>query len=275
MSADVLFVTVNYHTEKEIEALIASLTRQSLAWELQILDNGSTPAGQECLEHAVAAHPAVSRHDSGANLGYFGAVNAFLRYAKARPGTDGPPEWLIVTNPDVVLADDFLVELTRTSAEVIAPRLLDADTGRDLNPFMEHRPSRAYTRSRRLIFANHFTAQLWILASWVAATRTRRRPAMARTQTQRPIYAGHGAVLAFHRSYFTRGGSLDHEPFLFGEEITVAENVRSLGGRLVYAPSVVATHTGHVTTGVRRSRQLLSYQRDSARYIEQLVASRS
>jgi GT2 family glycosyltransferase len=268
LSPDVLIITVNYHTETEVETLIGSLVWQAVPWELVILDNGSTRAGRLILDRATAANPAVRYRDCGSNLGYFGAADFFVRCLTRNLPNRGMPDWLILTNPDVAWADDFLERLVAVDADVVAPRILDAGSGRDLNPFLEKRPSLSYVRSRRLVFSNPVIAQAWITVSWL--TRRLRQPEIL-PPTPRPIYAAHGAVMAFRKTYFESGGSLYHEPFLFGEEMTVGERVRTIGGSVYYAPTVVATHTGHVTTGIRRSRMLLSYQRDSARYVERLI----
>src|SRR6476646_10674246 len=115
MSPDVLIVNVNYHTEADREGLIASLVRQSVPWKLVILDNGSSPAGELRLARAVADNPAVRRRDCGGNLGYYGAAHSFVSGLRCESGADCLPEWLIVTNPDVILADDFIERLTEVT----------------------------------------------------------------------------------------------------------------------------------------------------------------
>jgi GT2 family glycosyltransferase len=267
MPADVLVVTVNYHTETDVQALVRSLERQSAPWRLVVADNGSDAEGASLIADLAGRHDNVRIWGTGRNLGYFGAAAAVIRDI----GEQRLPDWVVVSNPDITLAEDFVERLTRVDADVVAPCVLDAASGADVNPFLESRPGRFRTWSRQVIFARRPIAALWVLAS-ILRSRTATAPTARAPGRARDVYAGHGALLAFRRSYFDRGGSLRHEPFLFGEELTVAENVRRTGGRLVYAPDVRAAHVGHVATGRWPSRQILSYQRDATRYVHRLLS---
>src|SRR5689334_7054002 len=107
-------MTVNYFTETEIEALVASLRPQRCPWELVVLDNGSTETGKRRLTQLAATAANIRHHDCGQNLGYFGAAHRYISGVSA----DSLPEWLVLTNPDVVFDEDFLERLHEVDADV-------------------------------------------------------------------------------------------------------------------------------------------------------------
>jgi GT2 family glycosyltransferase len=63
------------------------------------------------------------------------------------------------------------------------------------------------------------------------------------------IYAPHGAFIIFSRQYFLRGGSFKHPSFLYGEEITVAENCKKFGFQVLYDPGFRVLHFEHGSHG--------------------------
>jgi GT2 family glycosyltransferase len=81
------------------------------------------------------------------------------------------------------------------------------------------------------------------------------------------IYAPQGAFIAFHRSYFERGGTLDHGAFLFGEEIFVAETARRLGMTVMYDPALVIEHTERSTAAGLFNRNTSRYRKQASRYL--------
>ena len=81
-----------------------------------------------------------------------------------------------------------------------------------------------------------------------------------------PIYAAHGSLFVFHRSYFDMGGDLSHGTFLFGEEIFVAETILRLGLTILYDPRFCVVHKEHLTTGQLPSRKVASFARDSSKF---------
>jgi hypothetical protein len=70
--------------------------------------------------------------------------------------------------------------------------------------------------------------------------------------------------MAFSREYFARGGTLTHVPFLYGEEIMVAETARRLELAVVYDSGFRIKHVEHSTTG--KNPLVGQYLADSARH---------
>ena len=70
--------------------------------------------------------------------------------------------------------------------------------------------------------------------------------------------------MIFYRTYFEKGGTLDHGAFLFGEEVFVAESARKFGMEIVYDKRLRVIHSEHVTT--RSSKDRMKYKYEAARY---------
>ena len=93
---------------------------------------------------------------------------------------------------------------------------------------------------------------------------TRTREEVRKSST---IYAPHGSCVIFGRCFFEKGGTLDFPAFLFAEEMFVAEQIRLMGGQVLYAPNMVVVHNEHVSTGPLPYTLLASYQQQSYEYL--------
>lgn len=213
-----------------------------------------------------------------ANLGYFGGAAFGLKKYLAEYSL---PEWVMVSNTDIVFADHGLfVRLatlyrdTTPNPAILAPDILLESRGvlpstvRRQNPFMEVRP-----RPVRLKFLRAISRWYPVYAAFelITALRYALFNAMRwgkRTSTEaqaqpRAVYAACGACMFFHRSYFERGGNLDFPSFLFGEELFVAESARALGLRIQFDPRLRVVHREHGAVRLLSSRQMARYMRDS------------
>jgi len=61
------------------------------------------------------------------------------------------------------------------------------------------------------------------------------------------VYAVHGSFLVFSHLFFSRGGRIDEDMFLFGEEAFVAEECRRLGLPVTYDPGMRVDHNEHAS----------------------------
>ena len=251
----VLVLAVHWHDAPAVQALAARIAREPDAF-LAVADNSGDWAGAVPPKTLVVQPPG--------NLGYFNGC-AFARAAFCK--THPPPRWTVVANTDVVLAPDFFETLRGTrwpdDAGVLAPHIADAD-GRAQNPFLPHRPSRAWLERRgrwlRRPLVQHFVHSpfygLW-----------RRRRAASSPGPMRPIYAPYGAALVFGQCFFERGGRLAYGGFLFGEEIHVAEQVRRAGLAVYFAPMLHATHHGGQSTTRTPARARARWHEASNRWL--------
>ena len=275
---DGLFVAVNYNTTLQALALarqfdsLSGVTGKVL---LILVDNSvGDNAGALARTLAEAGSKAVCVA-SGNNLGYFGGARFGLEYARSSGIVF---DWLIVSNVDLRFDPDSAVAgfaaLDTNVIGVVAPNIISTATGRALNPFMRARPSMLRMHFYKWVFRSYPT--MWVY-EWLAGIRGRLYAAIvgqlghlsanlqaaASLSIVKPIYAGHGSMLAISRQFFERGGDLDHASFLFGEEIFVAETARRLGLAVVWHPGIAVEHAEHASIGKLPSRHLYQFLRDA------------
>ncbi len=240
-----------------------------------LIDNGDAPDLSCALSDEERTQRDLVVHVPGRNLGYFGgaasALDAFLL-------THPLPEWVIVCNVDLYMQDkEFCSRLISSSRShthsVVAPGIISGLSGKDQNPFMRMRPHHLRMKFYKVLF-QWYPAHLIYTLMYLIKERLHKltqgfevgMPISSETGEPLPIYAGHGAFLAFRKSYFEAGGSLRHGAFLFGEEIFVAETVRRLGLTIGYDPRLQVFHRGHTTTGYIPSQQMATHMREAASY---------
>jgi len=280
----ILFITVHYKASDGISALLASLQRleRFSSVDVIVVDNASGETELAALRDVLSRYPNVRLIESGANLGYFGAARfAFDRYLEAH----SLPDWVIVSNHDVVIQDDtFFVKLFSCNAKsvgMIAPRILALPDHTDANPFMRRRPGWLRWTSLRIIHSAYGMARFW---HWLSCQKQALRSAIPRRndkmgandrERQNEIYAPHGAFLVFSRQFFESGGFLDGNLFLYFEEVCVAEICRALGIRIIYDPAFCVFHNEHQSIGANVTRFSYECHRRAFRYIRSRYLLRS
>ncbi len=257
-------VSVNYFGASSVEELASSLRRQTRPdWALTIVDNSGTAEERSALQAIADTDDRISVAAAPGNLGYFGGAHWWL---SQQGGVRS--DWTAVCNADLALSGSDFVETLATlapTAEIVAPQIRTLPDLRPQNPFMLHRPTVQRMLLRRLALSRRSTAEA---AKWLAARRGRRAPAPE--FGAQDIYAPHGAFMIFNRAYFAAGGSLYHPPFLFGEEITIAERARELSLRVYFEPRLQVLHREHQATS-RASEVVFTSQRDAAAYAHRLI----
>lgn len=242
---------------------------------LVLVDNSEVSDLAPVLSNLDGQQADIAIHSPGDNLGYFGGAASALEEFLL---THEWPEWVIVCNVDVFLdGERFFVRLMRYGEShahaVIAPAIISGVSGRDQNPFMTARPTSLRMNCYKAIF--QWYPMLWLYSAMhVMKERLRRLRKPLGTETMEPssyveplpIYAGHGAFLAFRKSYFESGGSLHHGAFLFGEEVFVAETARRIGSSVAYDPRLRVHHEEHKTIGVWPTKLMATRMKEAATY---------
>jgi GT2 family glycosyltransferase len=263
----ILAIAVNFRDPEGAAAFthsFSALLGAGEQWQgvAMVADNSADHTAQNSVtDRGVLPH--AIWHNTGGNLGFFGgAKHALTTYL----GAASQPEWVLVSNADIRFSDPQLALklLDTAGAMVVAPQIRrDHPEGlrtRYLfdNPLKRERPSSGWL-ARRLWLLNHYP----VYVAYNAVRSAQRRFATAHTAAPGPIYAPFGALMCFHRSYFEAGCTLDHPAFLFTEELFVAEQVRLAGGRVMFVPSMGATHWGSTSMSRVPSRQQARWGADS------------
>ncbi len=234
---------------------------------LLVVDNSEADA-RVSLRIPTAQSDAIHYLAPSHNLGYFGGARWALSSDAARSfGAD----WTVVSNVDLTFDPTelraVLSEFDARKIGVIAPAITSKDALERLNPFLEQRPRRARMRVYKYVFASYWCFALY---SWGAEILRRRAWSSAATSEmnrERDIYAPHGSFMIFSAEFFCRGGSLDHPPFLFGEEFTVAERAREVSLPVVYCPAIRITHEQHASVARLPSRLHQRFMHAAATYV--------
>ncbi|WP_164701572.1 glycosyltransferase [Modestobacter sp. KNN46-3] len=258
-------LAVNYFGSGEAGGLVRSLLGQERPdWQLTLIDNSESAEETERLR-ALTTDPRVDVVRAPGNLGYFRAVAWFT----AQRATDA--DWVAVCNVDLELAGPAftarLGALDRPTS-LLAPHIVALPSGRPQNPYMAQRPTARRMLFRRLVLSTRLSAR----AAQAVAARKRAIPTVQSEPAQQ-VYAPHGSFMLFPRAWSQVGGSFDHPPFLFGEEVTVGERARRLGLDVRYEPSLEVVHREHQATG-QRSRRLFRAQREAAAHAHRLITGR-
>lgn len=264
----ILWLAINYNSGASLRDLLLSIANMPNSEDVEtiVVDNGA-PEAQPILDHLLRDCKVQARAlVPSQNLGYLGGARAGLsEYLNIADY----PDFVIVSNVDLTILDSFIESLATTEypdrTGIIGPSILATKGFRDLNPQYRSRPNRSTFHRIKRICKNR-----WLLNAYILASVVKRKVLPRRQETSKKlqkVYSVHGSCMIFTRQFFEAGGNLDHEPFLFGEEITLAERCRLLGLDIVYDPHLHVLHREHETTGLIRSRKIWAYQAESAQYI--------
>jgi GT2 family glycosyltransferase len=270
-NSEIVIICAHYREPDQTRRFVERALDQIVPSQLHIIvvDNSSAPASQ-AVPASVRTRPHTRVLDPGRNSGYFGAASfALTDHLETNP----LPEWLMVSNPDIRFTDTRVIQRLcdihrGREPAVLAPSIRSAITGIDQNPHMLTRPSAARMRLYRWIFSAYPTSVAYQMLSGLKGRLLMDRRSEKKTSTlPEAIYAPHGSFIAFHKSYFERGGSLNYGAFLFGEEIFVAETARRLGLTVLYEPRLRLVHQEHTSTGGVWNRAAAHYRKESSRFL--------
>lgn len=272
----VSILAISYFGSSDIPHLLESLIKQDASnWKLFIIDNSEND-----VEHSLLLK--LTDRDSRAivlkapkNLGYFGAARWGFK-------TIGSPKdsWVVVSNTDLTFSSPHFVSSIATREDpqvgVIAPQIISDRTGLNQNPHLIVRPSARLLRRRWLLLSHPVIAQITILGAAIKAQLRRIRNRIQSTSLdtstrEMEIYAPHGSCIVISPNYFEHGGCLEHPAFLFAEEISLAEDCRRFDLKIIYDPSLRITHVQHGQMGIFRSRKVLSYSAEGAKYAYEML----
>ncbi|SRR5581483_10935160 len=262
------FVCVNYHTDEDALALARDLAaiRPQDAIAVDIVMNDSPPDSVDPnLRKLADARPNINLLFSEHNLGYFGGANWAI---ERRQSSGHVARWTIVSNADIRIADEQLFDKLDAICDlehsfgVVAPDVTSLEDGRTVhrNPYMVKRPAPWQLRLLRWLFSSYGRYVLYERSTELRRL-VRRFWSSSSTPVRRPIYAPFGAFVALSDAFFHRGGTLRGSPFLFGEELFLAEISRRLGLAIIFEPQLTVTHNTHGAIRKVGSPQVLAWTR--------------
>ena len=264
-------ITVNYGDTAPTESLIQSLIACSLPESLKvaIADNAcsiETTSKLNNLSDSFKLNMDIFPFNE--NRYYWPAAKQVLSNLKA--SSIDYPDWVMVCNNDITFPDeDFfkkLIKIDPIKFPIIGPKILN-DTNESLNPFMTESLSWkerlywwlyfiSYSGSRCLLKSR----KIWKKFGWNKKSKNR--------DQAKEVYAIHGSAILFSSSFFNKGGWLDDNFDLYGEELSVAEIAKKIGAAITYYPELKIIHHEHANTGQTNNKLLFEKARESHRYIQ-------
>ena len=232
-------VMVSYFTGPALGAAVASVLAEPDAAELILVDNGNTPAVTAALAAQAAQEPRLTLVTGHGNIGFAAGCNRGAAEAKG--------DLLLLLNPDARLAPGALARLRAEAAALPRPFLIGGrivdDEGPNQTP--THRTAREQRGGRRhaLTPLRALVEGLGLYRLGLGRWRLNRHQEPA-PEAAVPMGAVSGALMALPLADYRALGGLDAGYFLHVEDLDLCRRMHAAGGRVVYAPSVVAVHAG-------------------------------
>ena len=261
----VLIICVDYQSEDETISYVSDLRSQSISEVIDIVVVCNS--GIEKLVNELSKYTDIHLYDFHKNMGYFPAANAGLQeYLKEHK----LPPLVIVSNTDIRIRQNVFFEKLLAlpyDYDVLAPSIINTE-GYNQNPFIMNR----LTKKKLNILLGIFKCYpLFCLYSYLSRVKASlKKPIKNKSDYNlRPevIYAPHGSFIIFSKSYFSKGGDLMHECFLYGEELYIAESGIKYSMNVLFEKSLCVEHLEHVTTSLMGSRNKANYLHAATSYI--------
>jgi GT2 family glycosyltransferase len=259
-------VLINYCKEHELIQFVETYLHSQLnaSRRLLVVDNGSEGS---ILKDALCHVPYITLFTPKSNLGYFGAS----RYALEMLVEDsGYPEFFVVSNFDLEFDQENFLDMleskcSQINAAVIGPDIHSSLSGVALNPMY---PCRLSTAKIRMLFFVTSFYPCFLFYQWLHYLKRKMNVFAGQNTTPAgSVYAVHGSFMIFRHIYFEKGGSMNFESFLYGEELFVAEECRRIGQEIYYEPSLKMIHKEHATTGVYKNARHMRWLHQSIKFI--------
>jgi N-acetylglucosaminyl-diphospho-decaprenol L-rhamnosyltransferase len=234
----IVVAIITYNNADSIAAAVESLRPGESARRILVIDNASS----DDTVALAGAMEGVTVVETGANLGYSGAINVARKFL-------AKDDAIAVLNPDLVLAPGALETLRQALAEpgvgIAVPLLRDPDGS--VYPHLRREPSIAGSLGDALLGA-HWRNRPRVMSD------TLRRDSDYRSA--RDVGWAGGAALVVSPECSSAVGDWDSgRYFLYSEETDYARRARDAGYLVRFVPAAEATHAGG---GSGQSAELLA-----------------
>ena len=247
---EVGLVTVTYSPGDSLVELLDSIpAASSRPVTVVMADNGSTDGSVE----AAADRPGVRLLRTGANLGYGAAANAGVAVL------DPDIAWVMVINPDVVLAPGCIDEMIAAAqrhptAGAFGPLIATPDGV--VYPSARHLPSLGGG-------VGHALFGWW----WPTNPWTRQYRQDAAEPVERTAGWLSGSCLLLRRKAFADIDGFDPAYFMYFEDVDLGYRLDRAGWASVYVPSARAVHQGGHSTEKAPAAMAAAHHHSAYRYL--------
>lgn len=240
--SSVAAVVVDYHAGDALGACITSLQRNGVT-NIVVVENGTEGSTAPALDelHVTLVEPRM-------NLGYGRGVNRGV-------AATGPSDYLLVSNPDVVVHDGAVAAMVayldaHPGVAIVGPEIL--------------RPDGSVYPSQR-IFPNFWLAGLHALLAPVWANN----PATRRYRSPRPdgtVDWVSGACFLVRSDVFEEIGGFDERYFMFAEDMALCWQIREHGYGVTAVTDAQVTHIEGLSRQRESRAMLIAHHRSAMRF---------
>ena len=265
----IMIMTINYHADKQLNTFLHSLIHakefEQHNIDVKVVDN-SQKIDQDVKElqnKLRTIHKHVNVISDGTNSGYFGSINL------AQKILDETYDILIYCNPDIEFDSNFLKELnviySSRPSSIVAPAIISKLDGFDQNPLYLERLPIQKIKLLKKINGNLVTYCIYQFLGRMKEILFKKK-FNHQEYKQKEIYAPHGAIFIFTDISFFKSLPL-YEPFLFGEEIFIAEEARNKNKKIIYFPNIKVYDERHASIGLLGCDKVREYYLNSIEYL--------
>jgi N-acetylglucosaminyl-diphospho-decaprenol L-rhamnosyltransferase len=250
-------VVVDHHAGAQLEGCVRSLLDDG-AGIVVVVENGAPDSADAALAGLLAVPPAapVRIVRPGSNLGYGAGVNRGLA---ALAGEPSPPEWVLVSNPDLVIHHGALESL-RAALEaqpawaIAGPRIF-TEAG-EVYPSVRTFPS----------FADATGHALFGLFNPENRFSRRYNPGAPSGDVVTPADWVSGSCFMARRSALEELGGFDESYYMYLEDTDLCWRAHQAGWGVGFAGTAAVTHVQGVSTARHPYRMMAAHHRSALRF---------
>ncbi len=272
---NIAILCVNYNSYNELNNYVesidiaAKIAANKVFVDVYIADNSDIKQDIETKKYA-SINSYVFPYNQ--NLGYIGAIMQLIK--EIGDEKIKRYDYVIFSNVDLLLSDSFFVNLIQTDYPEnigwIAPRIKTIGKNKEENPFIMNRPTTFKIKMLKLYYSSSL---IYILYQFFYQFRHKDRKKMTLNNKIIKIYAGHGSIMIFTKSFIYKNYNFNFPGFMYGEEIFFAELSRIENLNVIYCPYVSVFNIGGVSTKLYKVKLIRKFNKNSLKLIEKLFYS--
>lgn len=239
---EIYFITVNYNDSQHTINYVGSINKLIISKEkinIIIVDNNSKSDDFSILNSRFKHEKNIILIRNKNNLGYFKALNVGIGRVKHKRG-----KIFVVSNNDIQFDKNFLIQLANIQYSkdtlIISPNVITKN-GIHQNPHYITRVSKTRKLMYNFYFKNYYLGQIIYFFAQIY-----KKIFLPRNKNNYNkylhIYMGIGACYIIKDIFFEYYKKLDDRVFLWGEEALLANQVKQVNGKILYAPNLIVYH---------------------------------
>jgi len=227
-------IIINFNTpELTIECVNSARNScRSQKFNVIIVDNNSSDNSVELFKNNFSDITIV---ETGKNLGYSGALNEGVKYAKS--------DVFILSNSDIVFLDDSIIKMIMPiingQADITGPQLLY--------------PNNLWQESYNRFPGYKLGVTDLFLINTIKRNYLRKfYKVNLEKQKMKKVDFVDGAIMTVSRNIFEKVGGFDTEFSYFSEETTFSYQATKLGARIYHIPDSILIHYRGASYGIKK-----------------------